>query len=124
MIKAKDIYNAYLHIGYELYVIIPNELENQTITLTYKGKDYQNQTRTLLLKYLETFTRPCGELVKRDIKNSNNQFFLNLKARNSKLNIIYGIADIDKINEFELLHFEIDKETEHLIFVFKLKGTK
>jgi hypothetical protein len=116
MIKAKDIYNMYndYSFGYEMYVFLPASAEGKTLTLTSNLKKYEDCEYKLFVQYCD---ERCVDLskVKCDIKRGDN-LWINLRLRKFKINTI------DIFNELVLSHFEIDKETGKIIFVFNYKG--
>lgn len=124
--KAKDIFKMWsgnLNTNnYELYLHCDNKMIGQTIDLTLKRptKNFYSDEFSLDIDYQESFTDIFGHLMKRDIRNSKDSFFLNLRAR--KLNgmcVNLKLSHIDLFNEIELSNFDVDGKT--IIFVYRLK---
>lgn len=108
MIKAKDIYNMWIGrdygIGFEMYLVVKNNDEGKVIEITSNLKKYKDQ---------EFYNLHLTKDINKDIIRED-RWFLNLRSRK------YSINYIDIYAQFKLEHFELDKDTGKLIFVFSL----
>ena len=127
--KVKDIYKMWNgsinQTNYDLYLFIDDKYIGKDIELTLKrpNKNLCANKIELYVDFIESFTDIYGKLCKRDFRNYNGSFFLNLRAR-----IPYGMCvnlnlnNVDLFNELELDHFEVDNN--RIIFVFRLNMEK
>lgn len=116
MIKAREIYSMYNNnsFGYEMYLCLPQTAEGKTLQLTSNLKAYADSVRYLRIQYLDESLFELSK-VKCDIKR-DDKMFINLRLRK------FSITSIDIFSELVLSHFEVDKDTNKIIFVFKYVG--
>lgn len=125
--KAKDIYKMWNgsenQTNYDLYLFIDNKYIGKNIELTLKqpNKNSCEDKIELYVDFIESFTDFFGKFNQRDIRNDEDSFFLNLRARmpNGMCKNI-NLKNVDLFNELELNHFEVDNN--RIIFIFELKG--
>ena len=116
MIKARDIYNMYNNnsFGYEMYLCLPQTAEGKILELTSNLKAYADSVRHLRIQYLDESLFELSK-VKCDIKR-NDLMWINLRLRK------FSITSIHIFSELQLDHFEVDKDTNKIVFVFTYKG--